>query len=211
MAGSLGAALDDYASGKTEAGPDRLCNTLAAGARVRLSLPELLALAQREAPPGVRNPHIQLATQGMVSGSALVDFGKLRRAQGYPPGKLASLLLDGERPVSVTANIESSRGWSTVTVRRVGSTSGIEIDGGTLDFLIRNIVYPLYPDALVDQPFEMAHHRLGSRSHGRGRVHRPLVPTGSLISTKGTPLPSRTRSRISAPFLSNSTRTGLPA
>ena len=42
-------------------------------------------------------------------GTAMVDFGKVRRAQGYHPGWLMSKLLDGERPVSVTARIDSGR------------------------------------------------------------------------------------------------------
>ncbi len=86
----------------------------------------------------------------------MVDFGKVRRAQGYQPGWLMSKLLDGERPVSVTARIDSGGGKATVRVERV-EISGFQIDGSSLDFLIQNFVIPLYPDAAVDRPFEMGH------------------------------------------------------
>ena len=55
------------------------------------------------------------------------DFGKLRRAQGHPPGWLMSKLLDGERPVRVTVRIRSANGQATVDVERV-EISGLQID-----------------------------------------------------------------------------------
>jgi hypothetical protein len=67
-----------------------------------------------------------------------------------------SKLLEGERPVSVTARIRSAGGTATVDVERV-EISGIVIDGRTLDFLIENILLPLYPNAVVGRPFELGH------------------------------------------------------
>ena len=93
---------------------------------------------------------------GVAVGTALIDFGKVRRAQGYHPGWLMSKLLDGERPVSVTVRIDSGGGKATVKVQRV-EISGLEIDGSTLDFLIQNFLIAMYPDAAVDRPFEMGH------------------------------------------------------
>src|ERR1700691_5078866 len=93
------------------------------GARVDLSLAELNAYAAKEAPVGVRNAKLVLEGQDTVSGSALVDFGKLRRGEGYEPGGLMSKLLDGERPVSATARIHSGGGKVTVDVERA-SISG---------------------------------------------------------------------------------------
>ena len=124
------------------------------GARIDLSLDELNAFAVKEAPAGVRNPKLALADQGIVSGTAMVDFGKLRRAQGYQPGWLMSKLLDGERPVSARARIRSGGGKVTVEVERA-SISGIEIDGGTLNFIIENFVVPFYPEAMVGRPVAM--------------------------------------------------------
>jgi hypothetical protein len=127
---------------------------LQAGARVDLTLGELNAFAAKEAPAGVRNPRLVLEGQETVSGSAMVDFGKLRRAQGYEPGWLMSKLLDGERSVSATARVHSGGGKIRVDVERA-AVSGVEIDGKTLDFLIQNFILPFYPQAMVGHPVEM--------------------------------------------------------
>jgi hypothetical protein len=127
------------------------------GARVDLSLGELNAFAVREAPAGVRNPKFVLGAAERVSGTAMVDFGKLRRAQGYEPGWLLSKLLDGEHAVSATARIHSGGGKLTVSVDKV-SISGVEIDGKTLDFMIRNFIVPFYPEAMVGHPVPMGFH-----------------------------------------------------
>jgi hypothetical protein len=127
------------------------------GARVDLSLGELNAFAVKEAPEGVRNPKLVIAAPDTVSGTAQVDFGKLRRAQGYEPGWLLSKLLDGERPVSATARIHSGGGKVTVEVQRA-SISGLEIDGKTLEFIVQNFIVPFYPDAMVGRPVEMGFH-----------------------------------------------------
>jgi len=126
------------------------------GSHVRLTPPELEAYAVHEAPDGVRNPRVELPEPGLVKASAVVDFGRVRRAQGHPPGWLLGKLLDGERPVSVTARIRSSGGSATVDVQRV-EISGVVIDGSTLDFLIQNILLPVYPTATVGRPFELGH------------------------------------------------------
>jgi hypothetical protein len=127
------------------------------GARVDLNSGELNAFAAREAPVGVRNPKLVLEGQETVSGTALVDFGKLRRAQGYEPGWLMAKLLDGERPVSASARIRSGNGKVTVDVQKV-SISGVEIDGKTLDFIVQNFLLPFYPEAMVGRPVEMGFH-----------------------------------------------------
>jgi hypothetical protein len=127
------------------------------GTRITLTPPELNAYIAHEAPEGVRNPRLELPEPGLAKGSALVDFGRVRRSQGRPPGWILSKLLDGERPVSVTARIRSGGGRATVDVQRV-EISGMVIDGATLDFLIQNVLLPLYPAAAVGRPFELGHH-----------------------------------------------------
>ena len=129
---------------------------LRAGARVELTSSELTAYAEHEVPSGVRNPRVQLVSPGLATGTALVDFVKLRRSQGVEPGWLMSTLLNGERPVSVTARIHSANGRATVDVQKV-EISGMTIDGSTLDFLMQNVLLPLYPDAAVGRPFELGH------------------------------------------------------
>jgi len=152
---ALGAADEDYLSAKhkfdlIESG------RLHAGARVVLSPQELNAYVEHEVPEGVSRPRIELTGPGQVTGRAVVDFVKLRRAQGDPPGWLMTKLLQGEHPVSVSARIRSAAGQATVDVERV-EISGIQIDGATLDFLIRNILLPLYPNAAVGHPFDLGY------------------------------------------------------
>jgi hypothetical protein len=148
-------AVDHYQSASQKLG---LIGTerLRPGTRVTFTYPELDAWVAHEAPNGVRNPHIQINARGNAVGTALIDFAKVRRAQGQEPGWLMRKLLEGERPVSVTARVRSSGGIATVDVERV-EISGVVIDGSTLDFLIQNVLLPLYPDAAVGRPFELGH------------------------------------------------------
>jgi hypothetical protein len=129
--------------------------SLRAGSRVSLTPRELNAYVEREAPDGVRNPTLDLGS-GSATGSALVDFLKLRRAQGQQPGWLMSKLLEGERPVRVVARVTSGNGRAQVDVQSV-EISGISIEGRMLDYLIRNYLHSYYPGAKVGEPFELGH------------------------------------------------------
>ena len=130
------------------------------GSQVVLTPEELNAYARHEvaevAPDGVRDPKLNLGP-GTATASALIDFGKLRRAEGKPPGLLMSYLLDGARPVTITARVQSSGGTATVDVESV-QISGVTIGGVMLDFLIQTYLVPAYPAAKVGQPFELGHH-----------------------------------------------------
>jgi hypothetical protein len=155
VAASLAAAINDYASARQKLDSIE-AGRLHSGARVVLTFPELNAVVAREAPAGVRNAQLRAASPGLATGAALIDFGKLERSAGRRPGWLMSKLLDGERPVSVTARVRSSGGRATVDIQRV-EISGLAIDGGTLDFLIQNFLMPMYPDAVIGKPFELGH------------------------------------------------------
>ena len=149
------AGANDYAAAKEKF--DRIeSGRLRPGSRVMLSFEELNAWAAHEVPAGVRNPRVQVSAREIATGNALIDFGKLERNAGRRPGWLMSKLLDGERPVSVTARIRSAGGRATVDIQRV-EVSGITIDGRTLDFLIENFLLPMYPAAAISKPFEMGH------------------------------------------------------
>src|SRR5438128_988490 len=78
------------------------------GSRLALSQRELNAYAEEElpkiVPQGVREPKLLLGA-GTATGSALIDFIKLRSAQGKAPGWLMRQMLQGEHPVTVTARI----------------------------------------------------------------------------------------------------------
>jgi hypothetical protein len=155
LAATSVSAYDFYSSARQKfdlIASDRLL----AGARVQLNPAELNAYAQHEVPPGVRNPKILLGARGEATGNAMVDFGKVRRAQGDQPGWLMSKLLDGERPVSATVRIHSLGGTAKVDVLRV-EVSGVEIDGKVLAFLIQNVLLPLYPNAMVGRNFDLSH------------------------------------------------------
>ena len=104
-----------------------------------------------------RNCHVFYAPEmNAAAVERLLLKSKLRRALGYQTGWLMSKLLDGDRPVSVTARIRSAGGRATVDLQRV-EISGVAIDGGTLDFLIENVLLPLYPNAVLGRPFELGH------------------------------------------------------
>ena len=129
------------------------------GSRVVLTPAELNAYARQEvaevAPDGVRNARLDLGP-GTATASALIDFGKLRRAEGKPPGRILAYLLDGERPVTITARIRSSGGTATVDVQEV-QISGVTIEGRMLDFLVHSYVMQAYPSAKVGEPFALGH------------------------------------------------------
>lgn len=129
------------------------------GSRITLTPAELNAYVRQEIaesyPDGVRGARLVLGS-GTATGSAMIDFGKVRRAQGNPPGWLMSRVLDGERPVEVAAHIRSAHGECTVDVDSV-KVGGVTIDGKLLDFLIRNYLLPNYPEARVGEPFELSH------------------------------------------------------
>jgi hypothetical protein len=129
------------------------------GSRVVLTSAELNAYARQEiaevAPAGVRNPRLELGS-GTATATALIDLGKLQRAEGKPPGPLMSYLLDGERPVAITARIRSSGGTATVDVQQV-EISGVVIEGRMLDFLIHSYLMQAYPNAKVGEPFALGH------------------------------------------------------
>src|SRR5437870_4003805 len=106
-------------------------DTLRPGSRVTLTSRELNAYVANEVTEliaqGVRDPKLELG-DGSASGSALIDFLKLRQSAGKPPGWVMSKLLAGERPVRVTARIRSGSGRAVVDVERV-EISGFAVDG----------------------------------------------------------------------------------
>ncbi len=155
LGSAVGIAADDYASAKQKLlsiQQDRL----QPGSRVELTPRELDAYAAHQAPAGVRNPQITITASGIATGTAIVDFNQVRRSLGQRPGWLASKLLEGDRPVSVTARITSSGGRATIDVRKV-VISGMGIDGATLEFVIDHVLRPLYPSAAIGRPFPLGH------------------------------------------------------
>ena len=155
----LGAPSADYLSIKRKF--DLIeSEKLRPGSHVTLTSRELNAYVANEvheyAPQGVRNTQVELG-DGSATGAALIDFLKLRQTAGQSPGWVMSKLLAGEKPVRVTARIQSASGLAQVDVERV-EIAGIAIEGKMLDYLIQNFLIPQFPEAKVGQKFELAHH-----------------------------------------------------
>ena len=112
------------------------------------------AKAAEVAPQGLRQARLELGN-GTATAYALVDFLKLRHAAGVETNWLVAKLIEGEKPLKVMAGIQSAHGRATVHLTRV-EIGGIVVTGAPLDFLIRTFFLPLYPDAKIDQPFELA-------------------------------------------------------
>lgn len=131
----------------------------APGSRIWLSIGELNDYVRHEAikvvPQGLRNPRLELG-HSSAAAYALIDFLKVRELKGAPPSLLLVWLLSGERPVRVTAQIQSSQGRATVNVEEV-DMAGISARGAVLDFLIDNFFLPFYPEAKIGRPFELGH------------------------------------------------------
>jgi hypothetical protein len=112
------------------------------------------AKAAQVVPEGLRQARLELGN-GTATAYALVDFLKLRHAAGVETNWLVAKLIEGEKPLKVAASIQSAKGRATVHLTRV-ELGGIVVSGAALDFLIQTFFMPLYPDAKIDQPFELA-------------------------------------------------------
>ncbi len=110
--------------------------------------------AKEMVPEGLREPRLELGN-GTATAYGLVDFLKLRHAAGIETNWLVAKLIQGEKRVRVSASIQSSKGRATVRLTRV-ELNGLAVSGAPLDFLIQTFFMPLYPNAKIDQPFELA-------------------------------------------------------
>lgn len=113
----------------------------------RWRLPQLV-------PQGAREPRIEIGN-GIATGHLLVDFLKMRQANGVETPWLISKMIQGERPLTVHARIDSARGRATVHVDSV-ELSGVSVSGGALDFLINTFFLPVFPEAKINKPFALA-------------------------------------------------------
>jgi hypothetical protein len=161
-AAAVRAKLAAIESGKTRAGSVFTFSPVELNAYVRSELPTV-------APAGVRQTNLELGS-GTATGSALIDFVKLRTAQGEKTPWLVSKIIEGEKFVKVNTRIESAHGKATVFLQRV-EISGLAVSGSTLDFLIHTFFMPLFPEAKINQPFTL-----------QDRVDRIEVsPTGARV------------------------------
>ena len=160
LAGFAGVSQKDYLSAKRkfqaiDKQPPK------PGTRVTITSAEINAYVQAElpkvAPPGIRDPRVEMQNNNTATGRAIVDFVKLRSAQGKSVSWMMRKLFEGEREVAVTTRIQSGKGQATVDLERV-EVSGIAIEGAALDFLIDNYLKPNYPNAKIGRPFALHKH-----------------------------------------------------
>jgi hypothetical protein len=127
------------------------------GSTVTFTVREINAYAAAELPAyvprGLRNPHVELGN-GSITGTAVVDFVKLRQAAGQSTNWFLAKLIEGEEPVRIVTSVQSANGEATVYLRRV-EIAGISVSGSALDFLVDTFVMPVFPDARVNRPFPL--------------------------------------------------------
>ncbi len=143
----VGQKLDLIESGKAKPGSVFRFTSAELNAWVRVKAPAVVH-------EGFRQPHLVLGN-GEASAAALIDFLKVRHSSGVETNWLVAKLIQGEKLVKVRAGIQSAHGQATVHVLRV-EVGGLAVTGAPLDFLVRNFLLPFYPDAKIDEPFELA-------------------------------------------------------
>jgi hypothetical protein len=104
-------------------------------------------------PEGMRDSRVELGA-GTGSGYAVVDFLKMRQGKGQPTNWFMQKLIEGERPLKVSVRLESGGGRCTVYLTRV-EISNVSANATVLDFLIKTFFVPLYPDAKINEPFDL--------------------------------------------------------
>jgi len=139
--------LDLIESGKAKPGAVFHFTTAELNAWLRVKVPAIIH-------DGLREPQLQLGN-GTASASARIDFVKVRHAEGIETNWLISKLIQGEKLVTANASIQSSHGQATVHVIRV-EIGGLAVTGAPLDFLVQNFLLPFYPNAKIDEPFDLA-------------------------------------------------------
>jgi hypothetical protein len=115
-----------------------------AWARVRV--PEIV-------PEGIRDERVELGN-GTATGYALADFLKMRQAKGQSTNWFFAKLIEGERPLVVSVRLESGGGRCIAHLTRVEISHAVA-NATVLDFLIKTFFMPLYPDAKINEPFDL--------------------------------------------------------
>jgi hypothetical protein len=138
--------LDAIEGGQTPRGSVVSFSTAEINAWARVKVPEIV-------PEGIRDTRVELGAN-TATGYAIVDFLKMRHAQGAATGWFLSKLIEGERPLRVTVRLESAGGRCTVYLTRV-DLSNVSASKTVLDFLVKAFFMPLYPDAKIDEPVDL--------------------------------------------------------
>jgi hypothetical protein len=145
---SAEAKLDTLEQGKAKPGSVIVFSLQEINSWARYKVPEIV-------PQGIRN---QRVTLGLDTGTAyaLMDFLKMRHAEGKATNWLMTRLIEGERPVTISIHMQSGGGYAIVDLTRV-EISGAVASGSVLDFLIKTFFMPLYPAAKIGEKFEIGY------------------------------------------------------
>ena len=108
---SVSKKLDLIESGKAKAGSVYRFTPAELNAWVRVKAPTIVT-------DGFRQPRLVLGN-GEASASALIDFLKVRQANGTETNYLVAKLIQGEKLVTARASIQSAHGKATVHLLRV--------------------------------------------------------------------------------------------
>lgn len=106
-------------------------------------------------PEGIRNQKVTLGTDS-GSAYALMDFLKMRHANGKATSWMMTRMIEGERPVTLAIRLQSGGGQCIVDLTRL-EISGVAATGSVLDFLIKTFFMPLYPNAKIGEKFEIGY------------------------------------------------------
>ena len=131
----------------------------------RVTVPEVV-------PQGMRDMRVELGNN-TATGFAIVDFLKMRQAKGESTNWLLTKVIEGERPLRVTVRVESSNGRCAAYLTRV-ELSNVVASKVVLEFLIGTFFKPLYPDAHIDEAFDL--------DYNIDRIE--LRPTGARVVIK---------------------------
>jgi hypothetical protein len=127
------------------------------GSVISFTPAEIMAWARVEVPKivpeGIRDMRVELGT-GTAAGLARVDLLKMRQKKGQDTNWLITKLIEGERPIRVAVQVRSSGGQCTVELTRV-EVSNVAASGTVLDFLVSTFFLPLFPDAKINEPFDL--------------------------------------------------------
>jgi hypothetical protein len=145
---SAQAKLDSIADSKVKPGGVILFPPREVEAWIRSTIPEYV-------PEGIRDEHIELGTD-TATASAIVDFVKMRLSQGKPTNSVLGALIEGERQLTVSVRLESNEGRCTVYLKRV-DLGGVAVEGVLLEFLVKTFFLPLFPDAKINEPFDLGY------------------------------------------------------
>ncbi len=137
--------LDRIESGQAKRGSVIVFTQAEINAWARTRVPQLL--------DGIRDPRVQLG-KSTATGSAFIDILKVRQGEGLNTNPLVAKLIEGERPFKLSIRLESGGGRATAYLT-AAEISSVNVPRPVLDFLVKDVFLPLFPDAKIGQPFDL--------------------------------------------------------